>query len=416
MGAMQAARMQVTATQWRVLALLVVSIFINYIDRGALGVAAPKLREELALGADRIGLLLSAFFWTYAACQIIAGWLVHRYDVRWVFGLGFLIWTLAMFGTGLAHVFGTLFVLRLLLGLGESVAYPSYSRILAGGFPESHRGIANALIDAGSKAGPALGNLIGGLLVADYGWRTLFVVLGIGGLLWLPPWALWGPRDRTRGAIRGHAGGPGFVSILRQRAAWGTFLGLFGANYAWYFLLTWLPSYLISERHYSDRMMAVVSSLPFVVIAASSVFGGWISDRLIARGRTPTQVRKTMIVSGLLVVAGLIVPVAVVSGAGPSMAFLIAASLVFGCYSSNNWAATQTLAGPSVAGKWTGLQNALGNLGGVTAPYITGLVVHRTGSFLFAFVAVAAALCIGGLGYLILVRKVAPIDWEEAGL
>ena len=171
MTATSAVQARLTFVQWVVLGLLVISIGVNYIDRGTLAVASPFLIAELNLTKTQLGALFSTFFWTYAAFQLVAGWLVDRYDVRIVLGTGFFIWSAATLLTGLANSFAAIFVLRLLLGMGESVAYPSYSRILARSFPERHRGIANALIDAGSKCGPALGVLIGGLVVGHFGWR-----------------------------------------------------------------------------------------------------------------------------------------------------------------------------------------------------------------------------------------------------
>src|SRR5262249_22360999 len=156
-----------TGLQMRVLILLAISVCINYIDRGTLSVAAPQLTIEMRLNPEQMGRLLSCFFWTYALFQIVAGWLVDRYDVRWVFGIGFLVWSGATFATGLSTGFASLLALRLLLGVGESVAYPSYSKIIAGDFPQTHRGIANAVVDVGNKSGPALGTLLGGLLVAN---------------------------------------------------------------------------------------------------------------------------------------------------------------------------------------------------------------------------------------------------------
>src|SRR6185436_15948257 len=222
----------------RVLILLVLSVGINYIDRGTLSVAAPQLTSQLSLNPQQMGLLLSGFFWTYALCQILAGWLVDRYDVRWVFGVGFVIWSTATLATGLISGFTALFALRLLLGAGESVAYPSYSKIIAGNFPQTHRGTANSLIDMGSKVGPALGTLIGGLLVANFGWRSLFLTIGIASLLWLVPWIIWGPRYGAAPASE-RLEAPGIAEILSKRDAWGTFFGLFGLNYFWYFMLTW---------------------------------------------------------------------------------------------------------------------------------------------------------------------------------
>jgi MFS transporter, ACS family, D-galactonate transporter len=401
---------KLTKVQTRILILLAISVSINYIDRGTLSVAAPQLTSEMSLDPKQMGLLLSAFFWTYALFQIVSGWLVDRYDVRWVFGLGFLLWSSATFATGLITGFATLFGMRLLLGIGESVAYPSYSKIIAGNFPQSHRGIANALVDVGNKTGPALGTLLGGLLVAHYGWRALFLMIGAMSLIWLIPWAMWGPRDRAL-AISHSADAPGIPEILSKRDAWGSFFGLFGANYLWYFLLTWLPSYLVNYRHFSEGTMAILGSLPFWGIALSALISGWASDRWIARGGSPTLVRKFFVVGGLF--SGvMLLPAAIVEDRIICVVILVVASLCYGMCSSNLWAVTQTLAGPAASGKWTGLQNAFGNLAGVVAPYLTGLIVNETHSFLLAFVAVAVASAGGGLSFMLIVGKLEPIKWK----
>jgi len=124
-----------------VVILLVLSVSINYIDRGNLSIAAPLLKDELGISASQLGILLSSFFWTYAACQILAGWLVDRFAVNWVLAVGFFLWSMATASTGLVHGFATLLCLRLLLGIGESVAYPCYSKILAAHFHEHQRGL-----------------------------------------------------------------------------------------------------------------------------------------------------------------------------------------------------------------------------------------------------------------------------------
>ncbi|MBZ5594025.1 MAG: MFS transporter [Acidobacteriia bacterium] len=410
MGAPAAVETRLTRIQWAVLGLLVISIAVNYIDRGTLSVAAPFLASELHLTKTQLGSLFSTFFWTYAAFQLVAGWLVDRYDVRWVLGLGFLIWSLATLFTGMVNTFGALFLLRLLLGMGESVAYPSYSRILASSFPERHRGTANALIDAGCKVGPAVGVLIGGLVVGHFGWRALFLVLGLGGLVWLLPWGIWGPHPVSMKAVR-HEDSPGILQILRQRDAWGTFLGLFCVNYAWYFLVFWLPSYLVMERHFSANMMAVFGSVPFWGIALSSTASGWASDRLIARGGSPTRVRKAFMAGGMLL-STLILSVAMVRDPVISMVLLIVVSLCYGLFTSNLWAITQTLAGPEAAGKWTGWQNMVGNFAGIVGPWLTGRIVDVTGQFLLAFVAVCIALVVGATSYLVIVGELKPVDWR----
>jgi sugar phosphate permease len=136
------------------LVLLALSVFINYIDRGNLSIAAPLLKDELGISASQLGILLSAFFWTYTALLFISGWLVDRFDVNLVLAAGFLIWSLATAITGIVHGFPMLLMMRLLLGIGESVAWPSCSKILARHIPEQHRGFANGIMIAGMKCGP----------------------------------------------------------------------------------------------------------------------------------------------------------------------------------------------------------------------------------------------------------------------
>ncbi len=403
-----------TLEQWRIIALLVLSVASNYVHRGSLSIAAPELNKELYLPPAQMGLLFSAFFWSYAGFMVVAGWLADRYPPSLVLAAGYSIWSLATLGSGFVSTFQGLLMLRVLLGLGESVAYPVYSRIIAEQFPISRRGLPNALIDAGAKVGPALGTIIGGLLVARLGWRIMFLALGIG-LLWLLPWYLWRPRGQTaansgRTPASGHPQAPGIREICRRRDAWGTFIGNFCCNYAYYFLLMWLPSYLVTERGLSMSMMAVLASLPFWASAMSSLFGGWASDRWIARGATATLVRKTFVVSGMAL-ATLMLPAALVPDLRVSMALLVAAYLALGLFSSNHWAITQTLAGPLAAGRWTGLQNCIANLAGVIAPYVTGLIVSQTGNYYLAFSSASVILLIGALCYLFVVRDVVPVAW-----
>ena len=228
-----AARTALSGKEWRVLILLLISALINYIDRTTLSVAAIDIQRDLHLTNTQVGDLQSAFFASYALCQLsfAAGWVAGRFHVGWVLAGGFLLWSGATALTGFATAYAVIFSLRLLLGIGESVSYPSYSRILASEYPEHHRGIANALIDSGTKAGPALGILIGGLLVSQVGWRVFFFVLGGGCLLWLIPWMKWMPQGKDVCSREDASEIPSIRAILSQRSAWFTAFGLFCGNY-----------------------------------------------------------------------------------------------------------------------------------------------------------------------------------------
>ncbi len=399
-----------TSTRWVIVVLLLLSVCINYVDRGSLSVAAPLLSKEFTLSPQQKGLLLSAFFWSYAVFQLVSGWLVDRYEVKWVYAGGFCLWSLAMAGTGLATSFAVLFAARLMLGIGESVGYPAISQIVVRHFRPQERGLPNAVIDVGTKVGPALSTLIGGLFVDRYGWRALFLGMGAGALIWLLPWLWLVPRSQSPDETR-RVQGPTMMEILGRRETWGTSLAMFALGYVWYFLLTWLPSYLVDERGFSMKRMAVMGSLPFWGMAATTLAGGWISDRWIASGASPTRARKTFVLAGLSLCAVLIVPVAFVASAELAVGLLVAACAALGLFTSNVWAITQTLAGPEAAGKWSGIQNAIGNLGGVVSPLLTGVIVERTGAFALAFGAASTVLVVGVASYVLFVPEVAPLQW-----
>jgi MFS family permease len=398
--------------------LLILAIGINYLDRGSLSVAKPALAAEYALNPTQMGFLFSAFFWSYALFQLVAGWLVDRYDVKWVYAAGFVLWSLATLAMSFFTTFAAFFALRLLLGIGESVAYPATSRLLAEHLPEDRRGLANGLIDAGSKLGPALSTLLGGLVVAEFGWRALFIVLGVASLFWLVPWIVLVP-SQTATAPGAPAAAPPeppitLLELLRRREVWGTSLGMFSLGFVWYFLLSWLPSYLVEARGFSLSSMAVLGSLPFWAMAGTTALGGLLSDRWIRGGASPSRVRKGFLIAGFLLCAVFMFPAAVVSSASVSVALLVAACASLGIYTSNVWAVTQSLAGRRAAGNWTGLQNCIGNFGGVVSPLLTGWIVTQTHSYLLAFAAASVVLLAGIMAYVFLVPKVEPIDWTPA--
>ena len=399
------------------MALLVVSIFLNYIDRSNLSLAAPIMQVEFGLSATALGKLFSAFFWTYALLQLVgvSGWIADRYPVRLVLAGGLALWSAATVLTGALSGFEALFAARLLVGAGESVAYPCYSRIFATDIPSEHRGMANALIDAGSKLGPGLGTLVAGLLLTTVGWRMFFVVLGTASVLWLIPWLRLGSGESSGEHLPASSKpGPGTLRILTKRSAWGAFFGHFCGNYFWYFLLTWLPTYFIDERGFTTAAMVRITSASFFVIAGATIFAGWFSDRCIARGYSPTLVRKAVVVTGLTG-STIILPVALTHNPGIAQALLLLACVSFGIYVSNHWAITQTLAGPMAAGRWTSLQNGIGNLSGIVGSWLTGVVVDRTKSFVPAFAIAGAIALTGALLWGAVVGPVREVEWDERG-
>jgi MFS family permease len=394
-----------------VLALLGISVFINYIDRGNLSIAAPMLKDELGISASQLGFLLSAFFWTYACLQPVSGWLVDNLNVNWVIAGGFFLWTAATAGTGIVHSFSMLLALRLALGVGESVAYPSYSKIIALHFREEHRGLANSVVCLGQAMGPGFGMLMGGMLMARFGWRPFFVVLGLASLLWLVPWIKWMPEAREAVQLNS-AEAPSLAEFVRMRSAWGTCAGLFCHNYVNYFLITWLPFYLVRERQFSMDSMAKIGGSGYLLGACFATLAGWLSDRWIRSGETPTRARKTF-AGGGLGLAGTCIGLSAVGGPVLCVALLVLGMILVGVASSNIWAITQTLAGPHAVGRWTGFQNFVGNLAGVVVPALTGFVLDRTGHFYWAFAITTAVALSGTASWFFFVGTVEQAVWHE---
>lgn len=410
---MHAEELRPSKLHWWALSLLVVSVCINYIDRGNLGVAAHSIANDLKFTPDQLGWLLGSVFWTYSLFQPVAGKLIDRWNVNWVFAAGFFIWSLATALTGAASAFSSILVLRLILGAGESIAYPAYSKIIATGFPERLRGTANGLIDAGSKVGPALGVLLGYKIVHAYSWRYMFIGIGGISLLWLIPWAIVIPHLRVREKERVAQWSPSYFELLRNRRVWGTILGLFGANYMWYFFLNWLPYYFETERHYTKDQLAIFASVPFWAVAIASMLFGLLADFVIRRGGAPGRVRQVFVSIGLLGCCFFTLPAVFVKEAWVSTALLALSCVCMAAFSSNHWAFSQTLSGPAAAGKWTGLENCLGNFAGVVASHITGATLNQTHSFVSAFAVACGACLLGVIGFFFVVGKPFPVEWRR---
>jgi metallo-beta-lactamase class B len=260
-------------------------MFINYIDRGNLATAAPLMQDTLKLSSSEIGVLLAAFYYGYVAFMAPVGWMAERYGAQRVLAAGALVWSIATISTGFATGFTTLLVLRVLLGIGESVAFPCMSKVLASTVEVSRLGVANGILSFGYLAGPAVGTLLGGYLMVAYGWQPVFIVFGCISLVWLWPW-LRIVIAAPNGEIAAHEAPPSFRRILRQRALWGASLGHFAANYSYYFILSWLPFYLVKARGFSMGSMAAIASWAYLLNALSALFMGWVADRWIRTGRS----------------------------------------------------------------------------------------------------------------------------------
>jgi MFS family permease len=392
--------------------LLAAVLFINYVDRGTLAMAAPLIRGDLHIDDAQMGALLSAFFWTYATMQIPVGWLAERYGAHRVLAAGLMLWAVATMLMGTVHSFAALVVLRLLLGLGESAGFPCVSKLLALVVPPKGLGTANGIVGFAYLFGPAVGAYVGVRLMAQYGWRSAFLVFGGLSLLWLLPWARAARRVQATRVVSDAAAAdsPTFLMILKSPAMWGTGLGLLSANYTFYFMLSWLPSYLVRERGFTTLEMGGMVGSAYLVNALSALLGGWAADKYIARGGTANVAYKvTMAVAHV----GYVVCMLCMAVGSKPMA--IAAMFVYqaltGASSPGLYAVSQILAGPRASGRWVGIQNSIGSLAGVIAPWLTGVIIQSSGRFTNAFVVAAAVSVLGLVGWIWMVPNLKPLRW-----
>jgi MFS family permease len=392
--------------------LLAAVLFINYVDRGALPTAAHLIQADLHLSEKQLGLLFSAFFWTYSLVQIPVGWLAERYGAHRVLAIGLTVWAVATIFVGAAHTFPMLLALRLLLGIGESVGFPSVSKLLAAVVPIKSLGTANGVVACGYLFGPAVGTLAGGLLMANYGWRASFLVFGGLSLLWLIPWSR--VKLPQRAVRRSDADKPTTRTILKQPSLWGTSLGLFSSNYIFYFMLTWMPYYLVHERGFSTIGMTKLATGAYVINALCAVSGGWLMDHLIVRGGSANVVYKILMA---VTHTGSVACMVCMALGSPTWA--LAAMFFFqvlcGVQSPGVYAIPQILAGPRATGRWVGIQNSLGNFAGIVAPAATGFIVDSTHQFTGAFLLSGAVGMLGVIGWLWMLPKLAELDWESGG-
>ncbi len=407
--------MHKNASAARLVLLVTGAVFINYIDRGNLATAAPLMQDELHLSASQLGVLLSAFYYGYVVCMPAMGWLAERYGAKGVLAAGVAVWSLATLTTGFAGGFLTLLALRVLLGIGESGAFPCASKILAHAVEVSRLGVANGILSFGYLLGPAVGTLLGGYLMTVFGWRPVFILFGASSLLWLWPWSRARMTPPPLSAPKQFAAEsqPSFAAILRRRELWGASLGHFASNYGYYFIVSWLPFYLVKSRGFSMGSMVAIASWAYLLNALSALAMGWLADRWLRVGCSPTIVYKCIMAANHVAGIACMIGMVMLPPAG-SIAALFVFEIVSGCSYPGLFAIPQILAGPRASARWVGVQNAAGNVAGLIAPAITGVLVDQTGLFDVAFALAAGVNVLGLIGWVLMLRKIAPIQWVPA--
>ena len=409
------------------LIMLVVAGTLNYLDRSTLSIANPLIRQELGLSIADMGLLLSAFLWAYAFAQLPGGALVDRVGPHRLLAAGLGLWSLAQAVAGIVTSFWQFSIARVFLGLGEAPMFSSAVRVVRDWYNVHDRGLPTGIWNCASSLGPAIAPPILTALMIAFGWRWMFVVMGIVGLAVAASWYLLyrdpteahftkderdyltrGEEVRTDSPVRLSE----WLGLFRFRTTWGLVLGFFGVIYITWLYLAWLPGYLEMQRHMSIPKTGLVAAIPFAFGVAGSICGGWIADRLMRRGFSPVNSRKIPVVIGLLGMVAFTVVAAEAESDFLAVA-AISGALMFGASASGmSWALASVAAPANCTASLGAIQNFGGYLGGALAPTVTGFIVQATGSFIPALLAAAAIGLVSALAYLVVIRA-EPITTAE---
>jgi MFS family permease len=394
------------------LGLLAGAILLNYVDRGAIAVAGPMLKEDLGLSATQFGVAVSAFFWIYVPMVLLAGWLCDRFCVYRLLAVGVAVWAISTTLTAFVGGLAFLVILRVILGMGESVAFPGSSKIIVRHVPPERRSMANAMMSAAIAVGPAVGTFGGGMIMVTYGWRAMFAFFGILTLLWIIPWLLTVRPLTAMPFGTGRETPYPATRLLRLPALWATSIGHFGSNYGLYFMLSWLPLFLVSARGLSIERMAVLTTSVYLTQAVVSLIWGWVSDHLISRGVTENAVRRGMLAGGHAGMAVCTMGIYMAVGEGQLLLWLILWAVSFSATSPNLYSTSQTFAGARAAGSWIGIQNGVANIAGIIGPVITGVIIDQTGSYMAAFAVASGVTAAAALWYLFALPRIRTVTEE----
>ncbi|MEJ8797767.1 MFS transporter [Trinickia caryophylli] len=405
------------------LALLVVSGVVNYLDRGTLAVANSAIRADLGLSLAQMGVLLSAFSWSYALCQLPVGALVDRVGPRRLLGIGLVLWSVAQAAGGMVSTFGWFVLARILLGIGEAPQFPSAARVVSNWFPLRARGTPTGIFNSASPLGTALAPLLLSVLVVSFHWRWAFVVTGAIGLLVAGVWfALY--RDPVRAQLSLEerryldAGAEERVAqpkvtfaewrnLFSHATTWGMLIGFFGSVYLNWVYLTWLPGYLTAERHMSLMRTGVAASVPFFCGFLGALSAGWFSDLVTHNSRMPVVSRRNAVVIAMLGMVVFTIPGALAESNAVALACISVVIFLANAASASSWALATAAAPPSRVASLGAIQNFGGFIGGALAPVVTGVIAQRW-SFVPALLSAAAIAFVGAMAYLLLVRHPIP--------
>lgn len=399
--------------RWMIVAIMLVGSVLNYLDRVNLSIAGPSVAGEFGLGPVEMGLLLSAFMWSYAFANLPAGWLLDRYGIRSIFLWSILAWSVATVAGGFVRGFASMYAVRLVLGVAEAPFFICSARFTGLYFAENERGTASSIINTGPKIANGFAPPLLTLILISLGWRSMFISLGLAGFLLAAVWLKYYretpepfppaggiPPPEKKGAA------PGYIALLSHPVTWWFCLGNVGTSYVFWLYFTWLPTYLTTARGMSLAQAGWAAMVPFLAGVAAVPLGGFISDRLIEKGMNTIRARLIPTVGGCLLAAVAAAPLNYVGDTGIAVLLMtltvFAGSLKVGVL----WALVGDIAPRESLGSFGGIQNFANFVGAALAPLGTGLILKLTNSYDHVF-SVSAVLCaLGAVSYTMINGKI----------
>jgi MFS transporter, ACS family, D-galactonate transporter len=420
-----------TRSRFGILALLAAGTTINYLDRSVAGIAAPSMSHDLGLNPALMGVIFSAFSWTYAASQIPGGLLLDRFGTKLTYFFAVTLWSVFTGLQGLALGFASLLVMRLLIGIAEAPCFPTNSRVVAMWFPQQERARATGIYTFAEYVGLAFLSPLLFWMEGQLGWRMLFAIVGsIGvlfGLVWITKFREpHHSKTANQAELEYISAGGGVVdgskqhaqfkwshigALLKQRSMLGICIGQFACNSTNVFFLTWFPTYLVTERHMPWLKVGLIAVLPFIAASVGTLAGGYISDAMLRRGVPLNWSRKLPVIFGLLA-ASSIVAANYVNSTTAVIAILCVAYFAQGM-SALAWMIVSDIAPKGLLGLSGGLFNLFANAAGIVTPLMIGLIVNATGSFVYAMVFISGVTLVGALSYIFVVGDIRRIELND---
>lgn len=417
-----------TKKRWFMLFLLFILTAINYLDRTNMAVAASSMSQELGFNAATMGLLFSAFSWSYGLMQIPGGWFIERFGSRIAYTASLFLWSLFTMFMGIGRSFAALFGIRLAIGAAEAPAFPTNSRVVATWFPSHERATATSIYTAGEFIGLAFLTPVLFWILESYGWREIFYVTGFIGIvaslfwyfLYRNPGANSGANEAELAYIR-EGGGLGSQASEKQKITWsqvtelfkhrqllGIYLGQFANTSTMFFFLTWFPTYLVMSKNLPLLKAGIYAVIPYIGALIGVLLGGYWSDSMLRHGSSLSKARKLPIVCGLLCSMTImtanyfdslnaIITVMAIAFFGQGMAAIV-------------WSTVGDVAPSHSVGLAGGVFNFIGNLAGIITPIVIGFIVQATGSFVGAMIFVGCIAALGVFSFIFIVGDIHRIE------